>query len=151
MSNFQKNSIFLLRVLLAGLFLYAGIDKILSDFSATGYLMNATKGPFATVFQGMNSELVDYLVMYGEALIGLALLLGIFVRFSSVVGILMMSLFYLSILPQPTGPISNHIIYIACFVILISSGSGRYLGLDRYIERNKFVAQNFNFFRFILG
>lgn len=102
----------ILQIALGVVFLWAGIGKFSSDFTAEGYLLNATAGPFKDMFMAMaGSALVDGLVMYGQVLIGAALVLGVFTRFAAYSGALMMVLFYLSVLPPEQGYITQHIIY----------------------------------------
>lgn len=147
----KQITIYLLRILIGSLFIYSGLDKLLTDFSATGYLMYATTGPFTEFFQSLaGSSIIDFLVVWGEILIGFSIVLGLFVRFASVMGILQMVLFYLSTLPQEHGPISQHIIYIMVFIVLIVFEAGRTLGFDQIIER-KITGKNNNFSKFFLG
>jgi thiosulfate dehydrogenase [quinone] large subunit len=138
MSNHAKvnYSILLLRLGLGLLFLWAGLDKLLNNFSAVSYLLNVATGPFQPLFANLTNYavLVNILVIGGELGIGLALTLGLLTRFAAVCGILMMALFYLSTLPQKGGPISQHIIYILVFALLFISNAGQFWGLDKYLQ-----------------
>ena len=132
-------TLMILRVLLGGLFLEAGLDKLFSgSFSAAGFL-SASKGPFAGFYSGLASNtgllpLVNNLVIWGEILIGIALILGILVRFASFWGIVQMILYYTVSLPPSTGWINQNIVYIAVFLAFMFSGIGYFMGLDRSIE-----------------
>jgi thiosulfate dehydrogenase (quinone) large subunit len=132
-------TLLILRVALGGLFLEAGLDKLLSgSFSAAGFL-SASKGPFAGFYSGLASNsgllpIVNNLVIWGEILIGAALILGILVRFSSFWGIVQMILYYSASLPPSSGWINQDIIYIAVFLALMFSGIGYFVGLDRFLE-----------------
>lgn len=138
MSKGQKISLLLLRVSLGWLFLYAGITKVLdASWSAAGYLSGAqTFGPlFAWFAQPQNIGWVNLLNEWGLTLIGVALILGIFVRWASVAGILLMLLYWLPILAFPYAGehsyiVDEHVIYIFCFLILYMFHAGRYWGLD---------------------
>ena len=152
LNNRARNILLALRVFLGILFLYSGVSKLVEGFSAEGYLINATSGPFKEIFASMaGSGLVDSLVVYGEIGIGISLLLGFFLRFGALSGALMMALFYLSILPGEYGPIDDHIIYILVFALLAATGAGRYIGLDKYIEKLSFVKRSWGIFKFLLG
>jgi thiosulfate dehydrogenase [quinone] large subunit len=141
-----------LRVAIGALLLWSGLDKVLSNFSAEGYLTNVTQGPFADIFIELaGNPVIDFMVIYGEIGIGLALVLGILVRFASVNGIIMMFLFYISVIPQEHGPISQHIIYIFVFLLLIFHGAGRYYGIDKYLEKKEFIKKDFHIWRYLLG
>ena len=127
------------------------MDKLLGDFTASGYLLNVASGPFSTFFSGLaGSAVVDFLVIWGEILIGLALVFGVFLRFACYMGALMMTFFYLTVLPPEHGYISEHIIYILVFAVLASYGAGRYLGIDAHLEKLKVVKKN-KIFKFLLG
>lgn len=152
MTNIQKKSLLILRLLFGILFFWSGVDKILSGFTATGYLNNAVSGPFVYTFNAMaGSPFVDFLVIYGETAIGLALITGAFIRFASLMGILMMLLFYLSVFPPAHGLISEHIIYILVFMILSLFGVGKITGIDRFVEEQEFVKKHYKIFRYLLG
>lgn len=146
-----KITIFILRISLGALFLYAGIDKLLNDFSATGYLLTATKGPFQDLFILLaNNSFVNFLVVWGEIGIGLSLIFGILLRFGSACGITMLMLYYFSSFPPEHGPISEHIIYSITFVILSLAGSGRCLGIDKYLETVNFI-KKYKIWNYLLG
>jgi len=131
MNKYETYSLLALRILLGGLFIYSGTDKLLNDFTAAGYLEFATEGPLKDVFVSLaGNPLVDNLVVGGERLIGLALILGVLIKLTSFAGILMMILFYVSVIPQEHGPISEHIIYIAAFLVIAAFGSRIPLSLD---------------------
>lgn len=137
----QKISLTLLRLSLGILFLYSGLDKLLSDFSASGFLQNATKGPFAELFASMaGNVVVDWIVIFGEILIGLSLISGLLVRVSSFFGALMMALFYLAVLPPEHGIVNQNIVYICALGVLIAFDAGRAWGLDRYLK--EWTSQN---------
>ena len=144
-------SIFLLRILLGLVFLVPGIkDVITPGWSASGFLTNATSGPLVSFYQSLvGSPVVDVLVSWGLLLIGLALLLGVAVRFASASGIIMMFLFYLATFPPERNLIEEHIIYIAALFVLMSTAAGRFLGLDHYIEKR--LPKNAEFLKLFLG
>lgn len=152
--NLNKSSIaiiVLIRVVLGWLMFYSGITKLLEPgWSAAGFLQNSTYGPLKDLFLVFASNpVVDSLVMFGLTLIGLSLILGLFVKLSSFFGIILMILFYLPRFPPQTGVVDQHIIYILLFFMFIIIGAGRYLGLDYYIRKSKFVKNNV--FRALFG
>lgn len=148
----RKITLLLLRITLGALFLYSGLDKLLGDFTSSGYLLNVSTGIFSEFFSQLaGSALIDFLVVWGEILIGLSLILGVFLRFACSMGILMMSFYYISVLPPEHGFITQHIIYILVFTVLASYGAGRYLGIDKYLEKLDFFSKRHKLFRFLLG
>lgn len=143
MAKHKIITLVILRVVFGLLFLYSGVDKLLSDFSAESYLNFATDGPFVQFYANLaGNTVVDFLVVWGEILIGLALILGLAIRFTSVMGIVMMTLFYITVLPPVHGPITEHIIYILVFLLLAIFESGRYFGLDSWISKQEFFKNN---------
>jgi len=136
--NFVKNSVLALRVALGWLFFYAGVTKIINpDWSAAGYLKSAKTLPdlFAWFALPSNIGWVNFLNEWGLTLVGIALILGIFTKWASLGGILLMVLYYLPILEFPivgghSFIIDEHIIYIIAFIIIIASNAGKYYGLD---------------------
>jgi thiosulfate dehydrogenase [quinone] large subunit len=124
---------FILRIVLGGMMLEAGLDKAIGGFSMAGYVSHGS-GPFASWFAHMASAsaALSPLVMTGEILIGLALIFGILLRFGSFWGAVLMILYYLPYLPPENGWISKQIIYLLVFVTLMFSRSGYFLGIDRF-------------------
>jgi len=123
----------ILRIVLGGAMLEASLDKLIDgSFTISGYVSNGS-GPFASWFAHFSSVsgVLSPLVMYGELLVGLSLILGVFLRFGSFWGAVMMVLYYLPYLPPQNGWISQQIIYMLVFITLMFSGSGYFLGIDR--------------------
>jgi thiosulfate dehydrogenase (quinone) large subunit len=129
----------LLRVVMGFLFLAAGVSKLTMEggWSAAGYLAHAN-GPFADMFMSLaGNGLVDQLNMWGLTFIGLALLVGFAVRTSSLFGIVLMLLYYLSDFSGNTlhGYIDYHLVYAFVLTLFIFGGFGHMWGLDGLIER----------------
>jgi thiosulfate dehydrogenase [quinone] large subunit len=128
-----------LRLLLGGLFLMSGLTKLIpGTFSAAGFLGNSI-GPFAGFYTNLgNSSLIaaiNFSVIWGETLIGAALIAGALVRFVSFWGIVQMVLYYTAALPPATGWISQQVIYTVVLLLFMFSGVGYNLGLDRVLIR----------------
>jgi len=151
-----------LRVVIAWIFLQAGLDKLLAgDWTAAGYLANAIPAgnPFGFWDAMASAPLVDPLVIWGQILIGLALLTGTAVRFAAFCGALQMFLFWMSHLsggvmagfPIEHGwVVSSHIVYALLLFGLGAIGAGRILGVDSYLEELGFVQSN-PWLRYVLG
>ncbi len=156
-------SILSLRLVMGWVFLQAGLDKLFDPgWTAAGFLENAIPAgnPFQETFQAMaGSPLVDGLVIWGLTLIGVALLLGILVRWSSFWGAIMMLFFWaaslegglLQGLPLAHGwVVDDHIVYILLLFGLGALGAGRILGLDKALEDTAFVKRN-RWLTYLLG
>lgn len=140
MTQFQKVSLFALRVSLGWLMLYAGITKVLDPaWTAAGYLAGAKT--FTGFYQWLALSgampAVNLLNEWGLTLLGISLILGIGVRMTSVLGAVLMMLYYFPILdfpyPNPHSLIvDEHIIYALALVFLASFRAGRVWGLERW-------------------
>src|SRR3989344_8359856 len=138
--------ILLLRLGIGWLFFYAGWSKVVTyftdapDFTAAGFLSHL-QGPFGGLFSSLTGNtLVDYLNAYGLLLIGIAILLGVLVRWSAFWGIVLMALYYLAgFPPEHSFVVDEHIVYILVLIVLSAIGVGRALGLDGALEKSGFV------------
>ncbi|MFA7308634.1 MAG: DoxX family protein [Patescibacteria group bacterium] len=143
MTKNQHLIIFALRIALGILFLYSGISKIINpDFTAAGFIgaAQSLKPLYAWFATPVALPSINILNSWGQAAIGLSLVSGLFVRYSSIAGILMMVMYYFPGLHFPyVGKsgllIDDHIIYILVFLIFISCNSGRFWGLDHFITK----------------
>jgi len=131
----------LLRLTMGWIFIWSGIDKLVTDFSAAGFLVNGTQGPLGDWFQSLGTnqaalDVINPLVIWGQILIGATLVLGLFTRAGLFWGAAMMMMFYLAQFPPANNPfMDEHLVYILLFGLLGALGAGRILGLDRYVER----------------
>ncbi len=140
MTQFQKISMFLLRVSMGWFFFYAGITKVINpQWSAVGYLTSAKS--FSGFFGALASPgvlpLVNFVNEWGLTLLGISLILGIGVRLSSILGAALMLLYYFPILdfPYPNPHsflIDEHIIYAAALLFLGALRAGRTWGLENW-------------------
>jgi thiosulfate dehydrogenase (quinone) large subunit len=140
MTYYQKLFLVLMRLSIGWLFFYAGITKVLNpNWSAAGYLKGAKT--FTGFYNWLASpEIIPFTNFFNEwglTLIGAALILGVAVRLSSVLGAGMMILYYFPILTFPkVGTnaflVDDHIIYALLLLFLGAVGAGRYFGLEEW-------------------
>lgn len=143
MTQFQKISLFLLRISLGWLFFWAGITKVLNPaWSSAGYLQGAKT--FPNFYQWLSGpdllQITNLVNEWGLILLGVSLILGIGVRVSSVLGALLMILYYFPILqfPYPNPHsflIDEHIVYALALLLLASLRAGRIWGLENWCSR----------------
>jgi thiosulfate dehydrogenase (quinone) large subunit len=153
----HKLGVAVLRIGVGIIFFWAGLDKLLGGgpkgFSAAGFLANATGGtlgwPFVTgsaaegtIFNPTHDfwislshnagamSVVNFLVVFGEIGIGVALILGLFTRFAAVMGTLMMLLFFVAAWEFSNGIVNQHLTYAIVCAAIAGLGAGRYYGLD---------------------
>ena len=139
------------RLGLGFLFLWGGYQKILTQMSGkmatAGFLSGASVAgsPLAAFFNGLSGNwAVEYLVVYGELLIGVSLIFGLATRLGAVSGALMMLLFTVALWPiadaAGANPIVDYrVIYGLMFAMFFFLTPGRFLGIDRLVEKTKIV------------
>lgn len=127
------------RISLGWLFFYSGITKILTPgWSAEGYLTHAKT--FAGFFAWLASPgllpIVNFLNEWGQLLLGISLILGIGVRLSSVLGAVMMLLYYFPASKFPFVEhgfiVDEHIIYGFILLLFAALRAGRVWGLENW-------------------
>lgn len=144
------------RIAIGFVFLWAFLDKTLglgySTVSArswlkggsptAGFLGHVSVGPFESMFKGWaGSGFLDWLFMLGLLAIGLAVIAGIGLRLSAVLGSIMMLMMWAAEWPlamttsagQPSGStnplVDYHIIYVLVLIVVAVGSAGRTWGL----------------------
>jgi len=159
-----------LRIVMAWVFLQAGLEKLfeggLSEplaWSSVGFLNNAVAeaNPLYGVFQffGGYPAIVDPMVVFGQILIGLALLFGVAVRFAALMGAIQMTFFWTAAwqgglmagFPVEHGYfVDSSFVYLLLLFGLGAWGAGRIFGLDAALEQTTVVRNN-PWLRYLLG
>ena len=137
MTSFQKFFLFLSRITVGWMFFYAGITKVLNpQWSAEGYLKGAKAFTwfFQIILDPSVLPIINFMNKWGLTLLGISLVLGLFVRFISLLGVLLMALYYIALgfpYPNPHSYIvDEHIIYISILLFFAAIKAGRVFGLD---------------------
>jgi thiosulfate dehydrogenase [quinone] large subunit len=84
-------------------------------------------------------SVINLLVPFGELAIGTALILGLATRFASLMGTIMLALFYVASWDFPLGFINSDAVYAVVTAFLGIVAAGEVYGLDPYVERFQFV------------
>jgi len=147
--NERKIFLVLLRIALGWLFFYAGYTKLINpEWSAAGFLSGATSfsGLYSWLGQAPNIVWVDFLNQWGLTLIGVSLIFGIFTRFASIAGVLLMALYYFPGLDFPHVDhgflVDDHIIYILVLLVFYKTRAGEQFGLDAYLKNQRFFQRS---------
>ncbi len=148
-----RRALAVLRLATGFIFLWAFADKTLGlGFStpterawinggtpSQGFLKgDAVTGPLKDFFAGIASPATDLLFMLGMLAIGVAVILGIGLRVSAVVGSLIMVLMYLAEWPftpltASTNPLVDyHIIYALSLVVIAATLAGNTWGIGKW-------------------
>jgi thiosulfate dehydrogenase [quinone] large subunit len=153
LSNIQTFLLITLRIVIGWHFLYEGMVKILDpSWSSFEYLMDS-KGVFSAMYEAMASnhsvlKVIDLANIWGLILIGTGLILGIFTRFSTISGIILLLLYYFShppflgleyIMPQEGNYliVNKTLIEVLSLAVLYVFPTGHIIGLDRIILKLK--------------
>lgn len=160
----MKQQIFLamLRISMGWVFLWAFLDKLLGLGFATaadkswlsgnsptlGFLKFGTAGPFKPFFVSLTGNpIVDWLFMLGLLGVGIALILGIGKKLSTMSGSLLLLLMWLAVLPPKNNPfVDEHIIYILVLQLLLQLHSGEVFGLGKWWNET-FIVKKFSFLK----
>jgi thiosulfate dehydrogenase [quinone] large subunit len=167
----SNRGMFVLRIIVGGGFLFAGLDKFFmwasgTPFTAAGFLKFATGGAWLGsdpkaiinpthgfwVSLAGNSALIsviDTLVVFGECAIGIALILGLATRFAGVAGATMMGLFFVANWSFANGPINEQLMYGLVAGVIAYVGAGAY-ALDSVIEKLA-ITQRVPVVKYVLG
>jgi thiosulfate dehydrogenase [quinone] large subunit len=132
----------ILRLYVGWTLLTSGLNKYAGDgFDATGFLAGAVKkstgerplvqGWWASFLDGFaipNVGLFNFLVPFGEVMVGASLILGVFTTFSALMAMVMNSAFLLS------GSISTNpqLLFFELILALAAYNAGKW-GLDRWV------------------
>ena len=152
-SSSQLAILVISRILIGWLCLYEGISKLINpNWTSLGYLIDS-KGLFSGIFQSLASnpnlmEVADFFNIWGLIAIGTGLILGLLTRISTIAGIVLFSLYYLSHPPLigieyalPTEGnylwVNKTLIEVFLLAILLVFPTGSEIGIDRFIFYRK--------------
>ncbi len=147
-SGWQVSGLTILRIMIGWHFLYEGLVKLYTPWSAEAYLQGAV-GPFKSIFTGIAQHdgllnLVNILNEWGLVLIGLALFAGLFAKAGKIAGLILLLFYYVAYPPFASLGVNPHVegsywivnknlIEMAALFVLLMFPSSHVTGLDRYI------------------
>lgn len=141
-----KIILLLLRLGMGWVFLYSGWTKITdSHWSSKTFLNSADSfsGFFHWLALPQNIVWVDFLNKWGQFVIGVALIFGVFFMGAAIAGIALLIFLYFSTLSFPyTGDgffiIDQNIIFILVLLLLIRNRAGKLYALGSIFRRSEF-------------
>ena len=155
--NYGNVTLAALRIALGWFFLYSGLTKVMNPlWSAAGYLNNAQtfSGLFQWFAQPQILPTINIINEWGQLLLGISLILGIFVRLSSTLGVALMLLYYF---PAANFPfvdhgfiVDEHIIYALTLAYFAVIRAGRVFGLEEWCS-NLPICKKFKKYKQYLG
>ncbi|SER50217.1 thiosulfate dehydrogenase [quinone] large subunit [Gracilibacillus ureilyticus] len=131
----------IIRIYLGYQWMTAGWGKMTGGFEARGFLQGAiekasgdhpaVQGWWAAFLEKValpGADLFTFLVMWGELLVGIALILGVFTNFAALMGIIMNFAFVFS----GTVSTNGQMILLTAFLLVAGYNAGKF-GLDRFV------------------
>jgi thiosulfate dehydrogenase (quinone) large subunit len=167
----QQAAVAVLRVAVGSVFLTAGLEKALgaTPFDAAGFLKFGTAGvpwlgeaakgviynpthDFWVSLAGNAAlmPLINWLVVFGEIAIGVALVLGLFTRFAAIAGTLMVGFFFVASWDLSHGIVNSQLMDLIVTAFVGVMAAGRYYGLDNIVEKLSTVRHTPQL-RYVLG
>ncbi|MBS2212830.1 DoxX family membrane protein [Carboxylicivirga mesophila] len=143
----EKIALTLLRIAIGWLFFHEGINKLITEgWTAKMYLLQSN-GPLQSLYHWIVSnesilQFTNYSLIVALTLIGLALIIGLYERFFTIAGIIILALFYFAY--PPWGElINNHtegnyllvdknMITACALLALFHFNIAKEFGLDRF-------------------
>ena len=149
----QLNGLVLLRVLIGWHLLYEGVSKLINPYwSSAAYLLDS-KWIFSSLAETIVSNptllgISDFVNMWGLTLVGASLLLGLFSRYSALVGMGFVLLYYLFAPPflglEYSRPgegsyiiVNKNLIEACALWVLYAFPTGHVIGLDRFFANSE--------------
>lgn len=134
MTTRQQKLLATLRIALGWLLLYAGLTKLTTEgWSAAGFLTHAQtfSNFYASLAEPGILPFVNFVNVWGQILLGSALILGVAVRWASIFGVVMMALYYFPGLDFPkigehSYLVDEHVIY-ALALLIVGSFRGEHI------------------------
>ena len=140
-----------LRMLIGWHLLYEGLAKLTNPYWTSAGFLADSQGPLSGLYVWLASDpgrltAVDWLNQWGLILIGAALILGICTRFVTLMGAVLLALYYLGSPPFPGVEISaptegsylivnKTLIEFVALIVLWLFPTGRQVGFDSYLSR----------------
>lgn len=152
-SAFQTITLFFLRMLIGWHFLYEGIAKLLNPYWTSAGYLSESKWLFSGLFTAIADnhtllKIVNYLNIWGQIAIGLALIIGFLTSWACAAGIFLLLIYYVCNPPfigySYTVPsegsyliVNKILIEMAALGVLLAFRTGRIFGLDGFLLKRR--------------
>jgi thiosulfate dehydrogenase [quinone] large subunit len=152
-SAFQTFMLVFLRMLIGWHFLYEGIAKLLNPYWTSAGYLSESKWLFSGLFTAIADnpallKVVDFLNIWGQIAIGLALITGLLTSWACIAGSLLLLIYYVCNPPfvgySYTLPsegsylvVNKILIEMAALGILLAFPTGKIVGLDGIIFKKR--------------
>ena len=100
----MRTIVTIIRIVVGWHFLYEGLAKLFADGWSSESYLNNTYGFFSGFYHwlaesGMRLEIIDFMNIWGLIFIGLALFVGVFIRWAALAGTFLLALYYFAYPP----------------------------------------------------
>ena len=143
-SKIQTIVLVLLRLVVGYHFLFEGMDKLFDpNWTSAGFLLQSN-WLFADIFHSLVESsiilaVVDFMNIWGQILIGIGLLLGLFSTWAAYAGALLIFFYYIAIPPFINSYtfIDKNLLELFAFLVLAVFPTSQIIGIDLLINKLK--------------
>lgn len=144
----KLTALLVLRILIGWHLLYEGLSKLFDPYwSSSGYLLESSWNWFIMLATNpFLLSIIDFINIWGLIIIGFCLIAGLFTRISTIAGMILLFLYYISnppfigftsMMPMEGNYliVNKTLIELADLFVLTVFPTGQYIGLDLFISR----------------
>jgi thiosulfate dehydrogenase [quinone] large subunit len=143
-SKIQTIVLVLLRLVVGYHFLFEGMDKLFDpNWTSAGFLLQSN-WLFADIFHSLVESsiilaVVDFMNIWGQILIGIGLILGLFSTWAAYAGALLIFFYYIAIPPFINSYtfIDKNLLELFAFLVLAVFPTSQIIGIDLLINKLK--------------
>jgi len=143
-SKIQTIILVLLRLVVGYHFLFEGMDKLFDpNWTSAGFLLQSN-WLFADIFHSLVESsiilaVVDFMNIWGQILIGIGLMLGLFSTWAAYAGALLIFFYYIAIPPFTNSYtfIDKNLLELFAFLVLAVFPTSQIIGIDLLINKLK--------------
>lgn len=140
-TTLQLTTLIFLRLIIGYHFLFEGMDKLLNPaWTSAGFLLQSS-GPFSGLFQSFATNLailglIDFLNIWGQIIIGLGLILGLFSSTAAFSGALLLLLYYISNPPFVENYlfVDKNLLEMLGMLVIALFPTSHIIGMERLIK-----------------
>jgi thiosulfate dehydrogenase [quinone] large subunit len=140
----QITLLLLLRLIVGYHFLFEGIDKLFTpNWTAAPFLLQAN-WVFSNIFHWLTGNtavlsVINFLNIWGQILIGLSLILGLFSTSAAIFGALMMLSYYIAVPPFVSAStfVDKNLFELVSFLIIALFPTSDIIGIDFLMKKLK--------------
>jgi thiosulfate dehydrogenase (quinone) large subunit len=145
-SKTQTIVLVLLRLVVGYHFLFEGVNKLFStNWTSSGFLLQAN-WIFSEIFHYLgNSQvllsIVDFVNIWGQILIGISLIIGLFSTTSALLGAIMILMYYVAIPPFIASYtfIDKNLFEVFLLVVIVLFPTSKIIGVDLLVKKYRSV------------